>query len=437
MSTVESAWPKYPGYAIDIVPVPGTGRARVDGDLIAESTRCVLVRESDHRDQLYFPLEDIVGPVLTRSDLHTICPFKGEASYCAVSVRGRELEDALWWYPEPMDEVAGLAGYGAFTTDRVDITASVPLDGTDEATVAFPLWGTAGDLVGLMDATPLDDGSFATPSYPDPPLGTFVPMEWHAQRRNVLEGGQLLGAAIVAAAKRRPDQRVTSAHMAFVKAASFDAPLRLDLEPHRQGSTLSVFGVAVSQESSVRATGMVMSYAGGDDLIRHVVPMPEVPPPSDCPRHDFGVLGREVRVVEGAYAQQDGPVGPPELYVWTRFAAAPATQALHQALLAQDTTHYSIGAALRAHTGISEGDAHRTVSMGPVNATIAFHDDVDVSQWLLTETRSIWAGRGSTQSQVRVFTADGRLVASKTVQAMVRSFRAAPAPGRMDYSTAM
>jgi acyl-CoA thioesterase len=75
--------------------------------------------------------------------------------------------------------------------------------------------------------------------------------------------------------------------------------------------------------------------------------------------------------------------------------------------------------------------------MGPVNATIAFHDDVDVSQWLLTETRSIWAGRGSTQSQVRVFTADGRLVASKTVQAMVRSFRAAPAPGRMDYSTAM
>jgi acyl-CoA thioesterase len=75
--------------------------------------------------------------------------------------------------------------------------------------------------------------------------------------------------------------------------------------------------------------------------------------------------------------------------------------------------------------------------MGPVNATIAFHDDVDVSEWLLTETRSIWAGRGSTQSQVRVFTGDGRLVASKTVQAIVRSFDRSPDRLPRDYSTVM
>jgi acyl-CoA thioesterase len=125
------------------------------------------------------------------------------------------------------------------------------------------------------------------------------------------------------------------------------------------------------------------------------------------------------------------------LHTWTRFADAPPSAALHQALLAQATTHYSIGAALRAHTGISEHDAHRTVSMGPVDASIAFHDDVDVTEWLLTETRSIWAGRGSTQSQVRVFTTDGRLVASKTVQAIVRPFRRTPEQLGQDHSTAM
>jgi acyl-CoA thioesterase len=75
--------------------------------------------------------------------------------------------------------------------------------------------------------------------------------------------------------------------------------------------------------------------------------------------------------------------------------------------------------------------------MGPVTATIAFHDDVDVTDWLLTETRSIWAGRGSTQSQVRVFTADGQLVASKTVQAIVRSYHRIPDQLQQDYSTVM
>ncbi len=437
MSLVESAWPKYPGYAIDIVPMAGVGRASVTGTLVAESSRCVLVRESDHRDQLYFPLEDVVGSVLTETDHHTVCPFKGEASYFTLAVKDLVLDNALWWYPDPMDEVAGLVGYGAFYTDRVEVTGSIPFGDGAEATVRFPVWGTAADLIGLMDAAPTGAGTFSTPPYPDPPLGTFVPIEWHKERRNVVEGGQLLGAAIVAAAKSRPDQRVTSAHMAFLKAASFDAPLHLALEPHRQGSTLSAFGVAVSQETSVRATGLVMSDSGSDDLIRHVGPMPDVPPPSECPRHDFGVLGREVRVVDNAYANQDGPPGPPELYLWTRFAEAPATQALHQALLAQATTHYSIGAALRPHPGISEAAAHRTVSMGPVNATIAFHDDVDVSEWLLTETRSIWAGRGSTQSQVRVFTGDGRLVASKTVQAIVRSFDRSPDRLPRDYSTVM
>jgi acyl-CoA thioesterase len=75
--------------------------------------------------------------------------------------------------------------------------------------------------------------------------------------------------------------------------------------------------------------------------------------------------------------------------------------------------------------------------MGPVTATVAFHDDVDVTAWLLTETRSTYAGRGGTQSEARVFTADGRLVASKAVHAIVRTFDGRPDQGGRDPSTAM
>jgi uncharacterized protein (DUF427 family)/acyl-CoA thioesterase len=437
VTSVASAWEKYPGYAVDIQPWSGVGRATVAGTPVATSSRCLLVRESDHLDQLYFPRQDVIDSVIVGSDHHTICPFKGEASYGHVSVAGTLLENAMWWYPDPLRQVSALTGYVAFYTDQIDVTLSLPLDEDDEATVRFPLWGTAEDLAELMDVAPLAEGQFTAPSYPNPPLGTYFSMEWHTRRRNIVEGGQLLGGAIVAASKSRPDQRVTSAHMVFAKGASFDEPIQFAVTPQRRGSTLSLFDIEVEQASSLRATGQVMTDAGGDDLIRHSAPMPDVPPPAHCPQHDFGVLGREVRVVDDAYAQRDGPAGPPELYVWTRFASAPTSYPLHQALVAQATAHFSIGAALRPHEGISEGDAHRTVSMGPVSATIAFHDDVDVTEWLLTETRSIWAGRGSTQSQVRVFTAGGNLVASKTVQAIVRSFNHTPERLQQDYSTVM
>jgi len=336
-----------------------------------------------------------------------------------------------------MAEVAGIAGFVALYADRVEVTASVDLDEDDQATVRFPMWGTTDDLVGLMDVAGGDDGVFVAPSFPDPPIGTFVAMRWHADRRVVVEGGQLLGAAIMAASKSRPDQRVTSAHMVFVKAASFDEPIQLRVDTRRSGRTLSVFDIAVEQAGTLRASALLLSDTGAEDLIRHTAAMPDVAPPSACPRIDFGVLGREFRAVDGAYGQADDELGPAELFTWSRFAHDPGSQAVHQALVAQATTLFSIGAAMRPHDGITEQDAHRTVSMGPVSATISFHDELDVTEWLLTETRSIWAGRGSTQSQVRVFTEDGRLVASKTVQAIVRGFDRTPEQMGQDYSTAM
>ena len=366
---VTSAWPQYPDYRIDLVPLEGIGRVHAAGALVAESNRCLIVHESDHLDQLYFPRKDIIADALVESDQHTICPFKGEASYSSLSTADRVLENAVWWYPNPMGEVAGLAGYAAFSTDLVEVTASVAFPDELEATVRFPMWGTADDLATLMDVIPVSDGSFTAPPYPNPPVGTFFSLDWHKERRVVIEGGQLLGAAIIAASKTRPDQHVTSAHVVFVKSASFDEPLRLAVDTLRRGSTLSLFDVKVDQGDVLRASALVMTDAGADDLIRHGSPMPDVPGPSDCPRLDMGVLGRDIRVVDGAYSMQDAPAGPPELYVWTRFASVPQSEALHQALLAQPTTHYSIGAALRPHEGVSEADAHRTISTGPVSAS--------------------------------------------------------------------
>ena len=93
------------------------------------------------------------------------------------------LDDAVWYYPEPMEEVAGLDGYVAFGDPAVDVTASVALGEGDEATVQMPMWGTARDLVTLMDVSAHGDGTFTAPTHPDPPVGTFLDLAWHQQRR--------------------------------------------------------------------------------------------------------------------------------------------------------------------------------------------------------------------------------------------------------------
>jgi acyl-CoA thioesterase len=69
--------------------------------------------------------------------------------------------------------------------------------------------------------------------------------------------------------------------------------------------------------------------------------------------------------------------------------------------------------------------------------TMAFHDDVDVTQWLLYSNPAIHAGRGLCQGEGHVFTEDGRLVASYTVQAMIRDFVQGPEAMGHDSSTAM
>ena len=85
---------------------------------------------------------------------------------------------------------------------------------------------------------------------------------------------------------------------------------------------------------------------------------------------------------------------------------------------------------MRPHKGFGEADAHVTLSTGIMSVSIAFHDDVDVTEWLLYANPSTYAGRGLAQGEGRVFTQDGRLVASYSVQAMIRGFARDPNAAR-------
>ena len=84
-------------------------RATWNGTTIAESDDTVVV-EGNH----YFPADSVDRSLLRESDTHTVCPWKGTASYYTLVVDGEENVDAAWYYPEPKDAARQIAGRVAF-----------------------------------------------------------------------------------------------------------------------------------------------------------------------------------------------------------------------------------------------------------------------------------------------------------------------------------
>ncbi len=111
---------KSPGYRVDLIPSPRRVRVRVAGEIIADSTRMMLMRETGHVPVYYFPLDDVRMDLMTATDHTTFCPFKGEASYWTAKLGHAEVENVMWSYERPFDEKPELAGHGAFYWDRVD-----------------------------------------------------------------------------------------------------------------------------------------------------------------------------------------------------------------------------------------------------------------------------------------------------------------------------
>jgi acyl-CoA thioesterase len=300
---------------------------------------------------------------------------------------------------------------GAF---RVQMTDRRPGAEQGVATTnRHPRWGDMNDLLRLLDVQPCGEGLYEGPAYGD-------------VMRNVVEGGQLLGQSMVAASKSAPGQRVVSAHTIFSRPAVFDRPLTFAVAAPRRGRTFSTLAVEATQGGKPISSALVLLDSGAEDLIRGQIEMPDVPGPDGLEFYDFSLIGRDARFVGNDYSPDPDRIGPPVLNCWVRHRENPAELALRQALLAQPTTHFTIAAAMLPHKGFGEAMAHRTISTGVMADTIAIHEDADLTQWLLYSNPAIYSGRGLAQGEGHVFTQDGRLVASYTVQVMVRKFEQQP-----------
>ena len=79
------------------------------GKVIAESDDTVVI-EGNH----YFPVSSLNMEYFKSSSTHTICPWKGTASYYTIEVEGDVNADSAWFYPEPSELAKSIKDRVAF-----------------------------------------------------------------------------------------------------------------------------------------------------------------------------------------------------------------------------------------------------------------------------------------------------------------------------------
>jgi len=127
------AHPRDPFHRIDVLPSSRQVRLELDGQVLAVSSRPVLLFETMLPTRYYLPRADVTAE-LVPSSTRTWCAYKGQASYFSASVGGRLVPDIAWTYPAPQHDAARVRDLIAFFDERIDVT----LDGQQRARPVTP-----------------------------------------------------------------------------------------------------------------------------------------------------------------------------------------------------------------------------------------------------------------------------------------------------------
>lgn len=80
-----------------------------NGQVIAESKKTIAFDGN-----YYFPPDTIYTEYFNTSDYHSLCPWKGKASYYTITVSGQSNINAAWFYPSPKADAKNIKNYIAF-----------------------------------------------------------------------------------------------------------------------------------------------------------------------------------------------------------------------------------------------------------------------------------------------------------------------------------
>ncbi len=265
-------------------------------------------------------------------------------------------------------------------------------------------------------------------------------------------GGQVLGQALAAAVETVPADRVVhSLHAYFLRPGDVKSPIVYDVDRIRDGSSFTTRRVVAIQNGEA-IFNLAASFQTAEAGLEHADVMPDVPPPeaviseterlerasSNAPSgsadhnriasflRGYAKMPRpfEHRPIDPP-SNPSAPVDllrpaprPPERAVWFRAVGPlPDSTTLHACLLAYASDFMFLGTALLPH-GVSWLTPGMQVAS--LDHVMWFHGPFRVDDWLLyvMDSPSASGARGLVRG--RIFTRDGRLIATTSQEGLIR-----------------
>jgi len=251
-----------------------------------------------------------------------------------------------------------------------------------------------------------------------------------------LYGGHVLAQALVAAANTAPkDRAVHSLHAYFLRPGDVSRPIIYDVDRIRDGGSFTTRRV-VAIQSGEAIFNMAASFQKSEVGFEHQDEMPEAPPPESVPtdQQRFVELAHRIpkSILEQFGAEQAFEMRqveiiddllhptpmPPRHRVWLKTTGQlPDDPALHRYLLAYASDHSFLATALYPHGATFFSGEVQVASLDHV---MWFHAALRVDEWLLHVIDSPVARGSRGLVRGRVFSRDGRLVASTSQEGMIR-----------------
>ncbi len=110
-----------PNHPITVEANPRRVTVTFNGYTIADTRMARTLREASLPPVQYIPRDDVQMNHLERTQHHTHCPYKGDASYYTIVADGERAENAVWTYESPKPVAREVGSYLAFYPNKVTI----------------------------------------------------------------------------------------------------------------------------------------------------------------------------------------------------------------------------------------------------------------------------------------------------------------------------
>ena len=264
-------------------------------------------------------------------------------------------------------------------------------------------------------------------------------------------GGQVIAQGLQAAQNTAPDGMAAhSLHAYFLRGGREGPAIDYRVTADLDGRSFANRRVVASQPGDDAGDGasddpiltLTASFQRPEAGLEHDdCPMPDIPPPEDLPtdaelRRRFIEEAGEVSEAQRAMMLRPRPIDmrnvgklhwmnaerkPPVAYTWFRTVAPlPSIDrdpAIHRAVIAYASDYTLLGTSALPH-GLSW--ARGELVGASLDHAIWFHRPAPADDWLLYATDSPWSGGGRGFNRGRIFSRDGRLVASVAQEGLIR-----------------